>query len=63
MAEKKSKRSLEEQQRIKQDRARLNALRGVLAAGAAAVAMELGNGKVMAQPDFDRAEIGDLVDL
>lgn len=54
MAEKKSKRSLEEQQRIKQVRAQLNALRGVLAVGAAAVAMELGNGKVMAQPDFDR---------
>lgn len=54
MAEKKSKRSLEEQQRIKQVRAQLNALRGVLAVGAAAVVMELGNGKVMAQPDFDR---------
>ncbi len=48
MAEKKSKRSLEEQQRIKQVRAQLNALRGVLAVGAAAVVMELGNGKVMA---------------
>jgi len=34
MAEKKSKRSLEEQQRIKQVRAQLNALRGVLAVGA-----------------------------
>lgn len=54
MAKEKSKLSPAEQQKKQQDRARVNALRGVLAASAAAVAMELGNGKVMAQPEVDR---------
>ena len=55
MAEKKSNLSLEEQQKKRRNRALVNALRGVVTVGVTAVAVELGNDKVMtAQQDVDR---------